>query len=193
MSIDYLPDEMNYERSNLCWNEPATADAFNAGWRAACEAWQARAQAKAGPEPCKECNGTKRMWPGNPVSPLCNACRPRRVCDGPAPSPQPAPDFHGCPFPPVPQRVKDWLDGVPPQPAPDWRAACVVALHWFNRLLLWKEENDDAEFLPSYIANELVDQWPDFCGIAGPMKFCEAYAKVLDKARAALSAAEVKP
>jgi hypothetical protein len=42
MSIDYLPDEMNYERSNLCWNEPATADAFNAGWRAACEAMHAK-------------------------------------------------------------------------------------------------------------------------------------------------------
>ena len=44
--VDYLPDEMNYERSNLCWNEPATADAFNAGWRAACETMQARAQAE---------------------------------------------------------------------------------------------------------------------------------------------------
>jgi len=42
MSIDYLPDEMNYDRSNLCWNESDTADAFNAGWRAACEAKQAQ-------------------------------------------------------------------------------------------------------------------------------------------------------
>ena len=90
MNIDYLPDEMNYDRSNLCWNEPATADAFNDGWRAACEAMHARAQAKA--------------------------------------QAKPAPDLHGCPFPPVPQRVKDWLDGVPPQPAADWRAACKIQM-----------------------------------------------------------------
>jgi hypothetical protein len=73
MSIDYLPDEMNYERSNLCWNEPATADAFNDGWRAACEAWQ-----------------TSGKWAKVPV-----------VHD-----------------------VGEFYQA--PQPAPDWRAACVV-------------------------------------------------------------------
>jgi hypothetical protein len=99
MSIDYLPDEMRANIDARPFEGDEFTVGFSVGWRAACEAKAAKAQAKAGPEPCKECNGTKRMWPGNPVSPLCNACRPRRVCDGPAPS---------------------------PQPATDWRAACVV-------------------------------------------------------------------
>ena len=48
MSIDYLPDEMNYERSAHLWGG-TKADAFDAGWRAACEAMHKKAQAKAPP------------------------------------------------------------------------------------------------------------------------------------------------
>jgi hypothetical protein len=46
MSIDYLPDEMNYERSARDWNYGDQLLAFNDGWRAACEA-----MAKAQPAP----------------------------------------------------------------------------------------------------------------------------------------------
>jgi hypothetical protein len=53
MSIDYLPDEMNYERSAHLWGG-TKADAFNAGWRAACEAMNKKAQAKAEPERAAE-------------------------------------------------------------------------------------------------------------------------------------------
>jgi hypothetical protein len=49
MSIDYLPDEMNYERSAHLWGG-TKADAFNAGWRAACEAMHKKAQAKPAPD-----------------------------------------------------------------------------------------------------------------------------------------------
>jgi hypothetical protein len=48
MEVDYLPDERRAAAMNLGYDIGSdTPAAFRAGWRAACEAWQARAQAKA--------------------------------------------------------------------------------------------------------------------------------------------------
>jgi hypothetical protein len=49
MEVDYLPDEMEANTYRLGCSA-SEADAFDAGWRAACEAMQARAQAKGEPE-----------------------------------------------------------------------------------------------------------------------------------------------
>jgi hypothetical protein len=48
MSIDYMPDEMAKAADHYGVNRQVSE--FYLGWRAACEAWYARAQAKAGPE-----------------------------------------------------------------------------------------------------------------------------------------------
>jgi hypothetical protein len=49
MSIDYLPDEMDALASKLGYNgvHPQFADGLVVGWRAACEAMNKKAQAKA--------------------------------------------------------------------------------------------------------------------------------------------------
>jgi hypothetical protein len=47
MSIDYLPDEMAKAADHYGVNRQISE--FYLGWRAACEAWHARAQAKAAP------------------------------------------------------------------------------------------------------------------------------------------------
>jgi hypothetical protein len=49
MSIDYLPDEMRANIDGRPFEGDEFTVGFSVGWRAACEAWQARAQAKAPP------------------------------------------------------------------------------------------------------------------------------------------------
>jgi hypothetical protein len=136
--IDYLPDEMNYERSNLCWNEPATADAFNDGWRAACEAWHAKcgvwikaiearaeaAQAKAGPDLAAEnlvLRAEVRAWRA------CPSHHFEKVWSQPQMSGRHRSEYR--------QAIADAMEATDAmdlrgighlQPAPDWRAACVV-------------------------------------------------------------------
>jgi hypothetical protein len=70
MSIDYLPDEMDALASKLGYNgvHPQFADGLVAGWRAACEAWHARAQAKAAPDWRAACVVAKREYGWDAVS-----------------------------------------------------------------------------------------------------------------------------
>jgi hypothetical protein len=121
VSIDYLPDEMNYERSARLWTHLETAPAFNAGWRAACEAWQARAQAKARPELCKECVVAAEALRSIAAEHTSDgfSCR---MCGG-------ASGRWPCSTHIEANEAALALTAAAkahPQPAPDWRAACVV-------------------------------------------------------------------
>jgi hypothetical protein len=105
------------------------ADAFNAGWRAACEAMAAKAQAKAGPERARywafkdslvywRWTGTQGEWveSDGTIEPSDYQLHWFDV--------RASPEYVPCTTEAEARRVA----GFPvPQPATDWRAACVVA------------------------------------------------------------------
>ena len=154
---DYLPDEMSKARDEYLANFEATTETFEHGWRAACEAWQAKIaelrsakdgleycvgawaaraadlEAKAGPERARPRywaatvdRERPRYWRWNDNG-TAEWIYPHRT--------EPSrydlawwddmpPDLYiPCTTEAEARRVAGFPD---PQPAPDWRAACVV-------------------------------------------------------------------
>jgi hypothetical protein len=64
VNIDYLPDEMDALASKLGYNgvHPQFADGLVVGWRAACEAMNKKAQAKAEPERARYWADDRDVW-----------------------------------------------------------------------------------------------------------------------------------